>query len=95
MIAGLPVHWVTLDKQNRRSARMPAGLLGSDMVYVQGFDGSQHQHPMHARHVHWENVVAYAVAHDAHDQSKHHSKLEQEAAVLGFKDDFYMGDGAE
>lgn len=97
MIAGLPVHWVVLDKENRRSPHMPAGLLGSDMVYVQGFDGSQPQHPMHARHVHWENVVAYALAHDTHDQPKHHhrAELEAEATVLGLSDDFYPGDGAE
>lgn len=90
MIAGLPVHWVNI--RPLRSPRMPAELQGGEKVYVQGFDGSQPQHPMYARHVHWENVVAYAVAHDSHDQDVHHNA----AAVLAVtRDDFYPGDGAE
>lgn len=68
MIAGLPVHWVSC--MPRRESR-PECLDPETKVYVRGFDGSEPQHPMRAGHVHWENIVAYAISHPDSDQRAH------------------------
>lgn len=70
MIAGLPVHWVPCTP---RKAFPPPGVHRDAHVYVRGFDGAEPQHPLRAGHVHWENVVAYAIAHPDSDQTEHRS----------------------
>lgn len=77
MIAGLPVHWVLYHRQ----PVAPIVLSPHAHVYVRGFDGSEPQHPMRADHVHWANIVAYAVAHEAHDQSIHHNARQVRATT--------------
>jgi hypothetical protein len=67
MIAGLPVHWIAYEGDS-----IPVVLRPYDKVYVRTFEGSEPQHPIRADHVHWANVVSFAVAHDAHDQPAHH-----------------------